>query len=347
MKQAWTITPLLSCLVLVTTPLHAAPPPETLLREAQTLLDNGDSAGAITKYDEARSIDPASPELAYNLGIAKYRAGEFLDAARLFRESAASATAGLAAKAMFNQGTAVYADALNRLPKPGSPPSDESSKVLQEAIEAVGKSLTHFRDAANADPTDADSRANAERAWRLLKKLKEEQEKQEQQQKKDDQKKPDQKPDQKPDEKQDQKQDQKKNDKSEDQKDQQKEDQKGQDQQKQDQKKQEQGDQGQQSDQQEKQDPKEQSNSKPDGKPDQPKDPKEKEDQQGQPKEAPQKPSEAKDPQQADGKAQQKAAISPADAERLLQMVRDKEKARRAQLLRQQRAKQQPVPKDW
>ncbi len=312
--------------------LGAAPPSPELLREAQTLLDQGDTANAIVKYEEARSIDPESPQLAYNLGVAKYRAGELTEAARLFREAAAGASSqattrsaaqtSLAAQSMFNQGTAVYADALKQLPTGGPPAGEDAAASLQEAISAVEKSLTHFRDAANADPADHDSRANAERAWRLLKKLKGEQQKQQENEQQQDQEQ-----DPQQEKQQDQQQDQQQS------KDQQ-------DPQNGDQKPQQQGD-GQ--DQKQEQ-PKDQPGDEPppgEQKPEQPQDGQE--DQSQQPKQAQ---GEAQGQGQGPGK-QQREAISPADAERILQMVRDKEKQRRAQLLRQQRAKQQPVPKDW
>ncbi|MDZ4829156.1 MAG: tetratricopeptide repeat protein [Phycisphaerae bacterium] len=335
-----------------------APPAETA-REAHELLSKGDVEKAIARYEDARSVDPDSPELAYNLGVANYRKGKFTEAAALFKEAAAKAKAGLAAKAMFNQGTSVFADALARMekqPEGGAPPAPPSlapdgsepaapPNPLDEAIAAVEQSVTHFRDSAAADPSDTDSRANAERAWRLLKKLREEKEKQEKQKEKQQQDSKDQKQDDKQDQKQQQNQNDDKDQKPKDSQgaeDQRKPEDEERNQSKSDQ---QQKDQGQEREQ------KDENKDKQNAKPDEKADPKK--DQKGKPQERKQGDSKA-DPQTAPEDAQQaksgdekKQPMSRENAERLLQIVRDKEKERREQKARAERARQQPVSKDW
>lgn len=78
---------------------------------------------------------------------------------------------------MYNEGTARYAEALSASETtPDSPPSSATSEPvdpMQEAMDAVSQSLQHFKDAITADPANADARANAELAHRLLKQLEE------------------------------------------------------------------------------------------------------------------------------------------------------------------------------
>ncbi len=379
--------------LLAAGPLAAAPPKE-LLAEAQRLLDAGDNTAAVAKYEEARSLAPDSAEIAYNLGVAKYRLGDFTEAANLFKEAASKAKADLAARAMFNQGTATYADALKHVPPtggatpsmPAPTPGGEhpalSAEGLDEAIQAVEQSITHFRDAANANPADADSRANAERAFRLLKKLEEMKLEQQQQQQQQQQDNKDQKDQQEKQDQQQQNQSQQNQDQqNQDQQKQQKQDQKqGQDQQQQEQQDQKSQSQSQKDQSQKGQDQKGQDQQRPDQqkpdqkKPDQQKQqspdqkdqqdrdqgqqssaPKEQNDQKGEQRKPTdggqldqQKPDpNAKQEPQPAGASDQRPTMTPQEAQQILQMVRDKEKQRREAILRQQRAKQTPVNKDW
>ena len=125
---------------------------------------------------------------------------------------------------------------------------------------------------------------------------------------------------------QDKQQKQQKDDQKKD--DQQKQDQQKQDQQKQDQQKQDQQKQDQQKQDQQKQDQQKQDQQKQD----QQKQDQQKQDQQQQ--------------QQADGK-QERKPMTKQEVERLLQKIRDKEKARMQEQLERQRVRTQPAPKDW
>lgn len=361
-----------SCVLAVTSLACAATPPApaALGRSANELLAAGNVDEAIATLESAREADPGSAELAYNLGVAKYRAGKFSEAADLFKEAAAKANANLAAKAMFNQGTSVYADALSKLPDPSAmkspaiptPEGDAAPDPLQEAITAVEKSLTHFRDAAQADRNDTDSRANAERAWRLLKQLREEQKKQEeqkneqnQQQQQKQQNKDQQNKDQQNQDQQNQKGDQNRsgqqgdNQNQQEKKDGQKNDSSkgGQDQREPQDRDNEQRNSSKGSDDQKQGDQGKQRESDKKG---ERKDGDLKENpsngsqqQQQQPKDGQEKDSNAKDGSQAGSRTN----MSREEAERLLQIVRDKEKERREQKARAERARQQPVQKDW
>ena len=323
----------------------------TAVGEARIAMDAGDFAAAEKAYAQAITADPSNSRARFNRGVAQYKGGNLKGASESFAAAAQIGDAELAANAMFNQGNAVYADALKQIgadqPKgtagesaPVSPQAD-----LKPAIEAVTSAFTHFKDAASADQLDVDARVNAETAARLLKNLEEMKKKQDEQKKEEEKKDQDKKQDQdqKQDQNQDQKQDQKKDQKQDDKKNEQgkpKDDQSKDGQPKDDEKNDKKG---------EKKDEKKPSESKPD----ETKDGKEK-----SPKEQGQseKPDQTQDKQpQAEKQPQagdpvKDAPLTKQDAERLLQAVRDREKARKevkeAKELAQP-ARRTPASKDW
>jgi len=264
-----------------------------------------DWKAASDNLQQALAMRPDSKEVAYNLGVAKFQQGDFAAARKLFQESGQNTSADLAARSMYNQGNAIYADAMKNLPKApdnGKPPAGAAQapqippEELQKALQQVEQAFTHFKDASAANPSDEDSAANAETSLKLMKELKKLQDQQQQQQQnKDQQQKQDQKKDQQQKQDQQQSQDQQ----------QQKQD-KQQDQQKQDQ--QQQKDQQQQQQQQQSQGQDQQSASKQDSKQQDQKDSQQKDQQdqagQDQQKKDQPKPNQA-DQQKQDSKQQQ------------------------------------------
>ena len=261
---------------------------------------------AVAAAERRLAERPDSPERLYNLGVALYRAGDRTKAAERFREAAMrSSSPALAAKAMYNEGVAAYADAVGELerqqanPEGGEAPA-EGASPLDRLTDRVESAFTHFRDASIADPDDREARANAENARELLRLLKQAQQQQDQQQQ--DQQQQDQ-----------QKQDQQKQD-------QQKQDQQKQDQQKQDQQAKSGGDEPPSSDR------------NPQGGLDRSDAP---------PPEGPPKPAAAE---------ASPGTMTKEEAERVLQAVRDRERARRAALAEKakaERARTPPARKDW
>jgi hypothetical protein len=343
-----------------------------------------DWKAASDNLQQALAMRPDSKEVAYNLGVAKFQQGDFAAARKLFQESGQNTSADLAARSMYNQGNAIYADAMKNLPKApdnGKPPAGAAQapqippEELQKALQQVEQAFTHFKDASAANPSDEDSAANAETSLKLmkeLKKLQEQQQQQQQQQNKDQQQKQDQKKDQQ------QKQDQQKQDQQQ-QKDQQKQQQQsqGQDQQsasKQDSKQQDQKDSQQKDpqdqagkDQQKKDQPKpnqadqqkqdskqqQQQQNKDQQKPDQAQQNKP-EPKQAKPEDQnkDQSPQQAQpqqtEPGQAQGAEMKQGKMDRTQADQLLQMVRDKEKERNAEKKAQQaKIRPTPVDRDW
>jgi len=186
---------------------------------------------------------------------------------------------------------------------------------LQGAIEELRKSINYWRDSLELNPADTEAKQNIETAQLLIKDLLDkEKKKQEEEQKKQQEQQQDQKQDQK---------DQK------DQKDQQQQDQKDQQQNKDQQNKDQQmKDQKDQQDQQKKND--QQKNK----------------DQQQKDKDQQEKEKQEKEKQQAQKKKDQ---MSREDAERQLQAIRDKERARRDDKRKQEAmyGGREPVDRDW
>ena len=154
-----------------------------MVAKAERLMAEGTWPQAARAWSKVETADPGLAEAAYNRGVAEYRSGELAAAADAFRRAAEVGDADLAAQAMYNEGTARYADAVKRLSTEGgesapSPSGDPETPTdpLEDAMERVGRSLDHFRDAIDADPGNLDARANAELAHRLLQRLQEIQE---------------------------------------------------------------------------------------------------------------------------------------------------------------------------
>ena len=95
------------------------------VKNGMALLRKEDWTNAALELQAALELNPQSKEVAYNLGIAKFRQGEFAMAEKLFKDSAETESSDLAAKSMFNEGNAIYANAVNNLdqPKPQSNPN--------------------------------------------------------------------------------------------------------------------------------------------------------------------------------------------------------------------------------
>ena len=191
--------------IIALTAIGAAPGPQaqttaetdpsvvrSLVASAEESMANGEWSLATESWQKALEASPDSAEIAYNLGVAAYRGGQYDQSAKAFETAASLADADLAAHAMYNEGTARYAEALDRLNQAedqgalpmGSMGEDGAAPAdpIKDAIDRVSDALTHFKDAAGANPQSDDARANAELATRLLKQLKEIQQQQQQQQ---------------------------------------------------------------------------------------------------------------------------------------------------------------------
>ncbi|MCP4833311.1 MAG: hypothetical protein GY895_00970 [Phycisphaera sp.] len=335
------------------TGLPVASPTEVALMvaEAERLMNAGTWAEAARAWSQVETADPSLAEAAYNRGVAEYRAGELAAAAEAFRRAAEVGDADLAAQAMYNEGTARYADAVKRLsteagdatPSPSpSPPGDTEtpSDPLEDAMERVELSLDHFRDAIDADPGNRDARANAELAHRLLQRLQEikeqsQDEEQQGEQSQDEQ----QQGEQSQDEQQQGDQSQDEQQQGEQSQDEQQQGEQSQDEQQQGEQSQDEQQQGEQS-----QDEQQQGEQSQD------------EQQQGEQSQDEQQQGEQSQDQSSDDDgetgetASEDGRMSREEAERLLQSVRDKERQRRrarAEAESETEDRRPPARKDW
>jgi len=293
--------------------------------------------------DSAPIADPpanATPEAIYNAGVARFRAGDFASAGQLFARAAERANASTAARSIYNRGTSRYAEAIaamqtgERGVAADAEPDGASTGApnTEQVIASLEAALRDLKDAARADPSNVDARANAELAHRVLKQLKQQQQQQQQQNQDQQQQNQDQQQQQNQDQQQQQNQDQQQQ-QNQHQQQQQNQDQQQQHQQNQDQQQQQQN-QDQQQQQQQNQDQQQQQQNQ---------------DQQQQQQNQDQQ-QQSQDQQQQQPQQQSSAERKPMtkqEVERLLQKIRDRERQRVLDRLLRERARTQPAPKDW
>ncbi len=291
--------------------------PQELVRQANEQLRSGQYDEAIEKYKQAAELLPDVAEIAYNRAIGHYRNGDFDNATEQFITSLKTRDPELEAKAKFNLGNCAYAAALAK------------KDNIPEAVEHLKSAILHYKDAIESNPQDKDARINIEMAQLLMKDLLDKQKQQQEEQQDEDQNQDEQKDQEEQDENQDPQQDQEGEDQQQEQaSDQQDQEQSGDQEQQQDGEDQQQQNEQQQGQQQ--QDEQEQ------GQP-----------QAGEGQQQEQQQTQAAEEQQQQGKKGQERKMTREEAQRLLQMIRDKEMQRRRNLARRARTKHAPVDKDW
>ena len=289
---------------------------EDPIAAARALLDAGTAP--------ATDAPPVRPERLYNAGVSMYRAGELELARDLFAAAAERAKAGVAARSMYNRGTTSYAEAVRAMESAGRADGSTNPQELQkEVIDTLERSLRELKDAARADPRNTDARANAELAHRVLKELKKQQEQQQQQQ-------------------QQQSQDQQQSGEQNEEQSQQNQQQNGEQPEKNDDQKSESGGEQDQPQQDQRRDGQEDQDQQRDGQKGQESEAEESKPDQATPDEP--RTDEAK-PNQP--KAENRKPMTRQEVERLLQRIRDKERARVMERMERERARTQPAPKDW
>ncbi len=173
----------LTCMALLacSQPVAWAEDTAAQINSANQALVDGKIDEALAQYDSTEQLMPGSPLLAYNKGIALYRQGKVEQARQSFTVALDTDDPELAAKASFNLGNCLYANAVQ-----------QSETDRPAAIKSLQTAIAHYRSALQSNPADTDARTNIELAQQLMQKLLKEQEQQEQEQQKQDQQKLDQ-----------------------------------------------------------------------------------------------------------------------------------------------------------
>ena len=306
-------------------------------------------------------------EAIYNQGVTQYREGQYAEARDSFTRSTAVADRALEARARFNLANCDYAEALAL--------RAENPDEADEAIAKLETAISHYRGAIEANPQDADARANAELAQLFIDQIQQEQEQQEQEQQEQDQQ------DQQEQDEQEQQQEQGEQEQNEQEQNEQEQQQGEQEQGEQDQDQQEQNEQEQneqEQDQQEQNEQEQQQGEQEQGEQDQDQQEQNEQEQNEQEQDEQEQNEQEQDQQEgeqdqqqtpgssggtqtensnekpeghhgigssADG--QEPRAMTEEEAEKMLQAVRDRDLKRRYEKLRKTQRYYQPVDRDW
>ena len=291
--------------------------PNALLESAQSSIADDNWQEAATILDEyVRTASHPSSEAMYDRGVAYYNLGEY-EEARVGFDNAMETTEDPTLKtySAFNLGNAIYQQTIHSLEGKGTQaPSDEDLIAIEDAKSQIEEVLQNYRTSISSDPTDMDARANGELAWKMLQQLNQMQQQMEEQQQ----------------------QQQQQNDQQEQQ------DESADEQQEQEEQQQQQN--GEQSD--ENQDQEQQQN----GEQSDDQQPQTEEQQKEQPQEGE---LEATEEEMNESKRQlatepdEGERLSEEEANRLLQLIRDKEQQRRKDLAASRASRRVPVEKDW
>lgn len=313
--MSWLFRSLLCYLVCLALPLLArADRPRELIREGNQHYAAGRYAEALADYERA-GADEALPsaELLHNRAAAHFKLGQIDEARELWARVKQTKDAAFEARAQYNLGNCDYAEALAAAAQP---------QKARQALERLAQAADQYRDALRLDPALVDARANLELSQLLKRQI------EERLQDRPQESQPTTRPQQ--------------------------------DQQNQPETQPSQGDQ--QSEGRDQSDssastqsrPETQPSGEPESRPARPEEPQQNQDSQEQPDqeqpaEQPEPTSAGSQPAGADEDSDEPSPIhmTRAQAERLLQMVRDAEKARREMLARRRAAGQKPVARDW
>ena len=152
-----------------------------LRSQADDLFINQQWEELVPVLDELIEDNP-SAELFYDKGVALYELESYVQAKDAFDEAMNHADDNeLRAYSAFNYGNSLFNETMQGL-EGTSEVSNESLKAIEDAKSHIKQSINHYRDVIQQDSSDYDARANGEIAWHMLKQLEQMQEQMEQQQ---------------------------------------------------------------------------------------------------------------------------------------------------------------------
>ena len=294
-------------------PATYAASPRDLVAQGNAHYAAGRYAEALRSYEEAahRTGSP-SAELLHNQAAAHFKLGQIGDARELWARAKTLGDAAFEARARYNLGNCDYAEALTAA----------QSGDKQKALQLLSQAAAEYRNALRLDPTLTDARANLELAHQLKKQI-------EQSQQEAPQSQPSSEPSSQSGSSQPSSEPSTSPTSSESAESQP----------------------GQSSERQSQTQPSEAPASQPGQEPEPQEQEKEAEPlasrPESQPAGMPPAPAESQPAHSSADRPVTTIYLTPEQAERLLQMVRDAEKARREMLLRQRQGSQKPVDRDW
>ncbi len=166
--------------------LAADPETGRKVAEANKTLAAGHVDDALKTYDAVGEHLPDSPELAYDRGVAYYRKGNRAKATENFEKALTTRDIALEARAKFNLGNCAYADAL------------EKQNDAKAALDKLKTAIAYYKDAIAANPGDLDAKVNMETAQLFMKDLLDKEKKKQDEQKKHPQSQPSSQPESQP-----------------------------------------------------------------------------------------------------------------------------------------------------
>ncbi|MCF0223735.1 MAG: tetratricopeptide repeat protein [Fibrobacter sp.] len=126
------------------------------INEGNKLFSSGDFAGALEKYMDARTAEPANPLLFYNIGTCQYKLGNYEEAKKELESAVRMPDQKMAAKAAYNLANTYF-----RMGEQKSEPS--------ERIAAWRESVAYLKKAIDMDNKFESAKKNVEIVQRKLK----------------------------------------------------------------------------------------------------------------------------------------------------------------------------------
>jgi len=158
--------PALAVLLIGLSPAAYAASPRDLIVQGNAHYEAGRYAEALRSYEQAADqAGSPSSELLHNQAAAHFKLGHIHDARELWARAKTLGDAAFEARARYNLGNCDYAEALTAA----------QAGDKQKALQLLSQAAAEYRNALRLDPTLTDARANLELAYRLKKQIEESQ----------------------------------------------------------------------------------------------------------------------------------------------------------------------------
>jgi Ca-activated chloride channel family protein len=133
------------------------------VEEGNALYRAGQYEAALGEYATAADVLPDAPEIALNQGNAWFRRFDYEQALEHYLKALDTLDPHLASRVQYNLGVVKYQQALGAM------------QNFQDPLAETRSAIEHFRDSLRLDPDLQDARYNLELAYRLLRRIEEQQ----------------------------------------------------------------------------------------------------------------------------------------------------------------------------